>query len=80
MAEETEKPAPAKAAAPTAKAAAAPEAEKAEAAPLERRTSQDFEIGGDEEMFLPGGSTADLAQRQWEEMVDKLRSEQPGQL
>jgi hypothetical protein len=88
MAEETQKPAPAREAAKETVVAAEKtvkavdkEGEKAAAEqPLERRTAQDFEVGGTEEMFLPGGSTADLVEREWQEREDKIRSEQAGQL
>jgi hypothetical protein len=56
-------------------------AEKAsEEKPLERRTSQDFEVGGEEEAWLSGGVNATAAYDQWEDTVDKVRSERQDQL
>jgi hypothetical protein len=86
MAEETQKPAPAREAAKetvvaaekTVKAVDSEKAEKEE--PLERRTAQDFEVGGEEEAFLSGGIPAGDAYQQWEDTVDKLRSEHADQL
>jgi hypothetical protein len=43
---------------------------------LERKTGQDFEVGGTEDLYLAGGSAADLAYAQREEQVEKLRVEQ----
>lgn len=55
-------------------AAAEAKAQEAEA-PLERTTSQDFEVGSTEEPYLGGGITADVAFAAKAEMVDKLDRE-----
>jgi hypothetical protein len=92
MAEEkTEKPAPVKSAAQDTVQAAEKtveaverdekRSEKAEKEqPLERKTAQDFEVGGAEEAFLSGGANADAAYNQWNDTVDKLRREHADQL